>query len=232
MVYTKTDHGRLFVLYSCREQVIAGAVVAGFAVVFALGSYASFRGDLDAKVISIAAFLGLVALALGGFAMSSFLSAWRRVRVPKWLFRFTPDDVHVNLLHPGYVRSMSSMTEHPLVIPLHDIEWIRQATEPGFHADDGDNFHVEMRLSDPAFRSVFDQRAAFRKSLSDLGEAETETVLRLYEGNVVRVSIEAKRWPRDIGGYWDANRYPVAASFTIEEPRDLEAARSRPRQIP
>jgi len=231
MVYTKTDHDSLLVFYSGREQVIAGSVVAGFAVVFALGSYVSLRGDLDAKVISIAAFLGLVAVALGGFAIFSFLSAWRRVRVPKWLFRFTPDDVHVNLLHPGYVRSISSMAEHPLVIPLHDIEWIRQATEPGFHADDGDSFHVEMRLSDTAFRAVFDQRAAFRKVVTDLGETETETVLRLFEGNVVRVSIEAKRWPRDIGGYWEAHRYPVAASFTIEEPRDLEAARSQPRQI-
>ena len=231
MVHARANAQELTVFYRAKEHYIVTGIFAAFALVTGFVTLVTLQDPRAGTAGFAATLLLLATCALAAVAVLSFLNGWRRNRNPKWLLRFAPGDVRVNTVHPGYLRTAPALADAPLVIPVAAIKWIRRTTKPRLWDEDRDEVYVEMRLSDQAFQSASAHRSGQRKAREGVSSSDDETILRLFEGNVIRVLIEGDRWPEEISAYWHDQRYPVAAPFTIEEPVDVDSAKAQPREL-
>ncbi len=231
MVHVRVQADELTVFHGARDQFVTSGMVGMFCILFGFATYGVLRQPLDGIILFAAAVLGLATCLFGVYAIFAFIRGWRRAKHPMWLLRFTPRDVQVNLLHPGYTRSGRRTMEVALIIPLTEIGWIRKTTQPGTWDDERDEIHIEMTVSDRVFQMACAQRVDVRKEIEGTRAEDGETVVRLFEGNLIRVLIEGGRWPPGITDFWDKNSYSIAAPFTINEPGDLASAKAQPREL-
>lgn len=231
MVHVRVQADELTVFHDARDQFFAAGMVGVFCILFGFATYGVLRQPLDATIVFAATVLGLATCVFGVYAVFAFIRGWRRVRHPNWLLRFTPRDVQVNLLHPGYARPGRRTREVALFIPLTEIGWLRKTTQPGAWDDERDEFHIDMAVSDRAFQMACAQRVDVRKETEGTRAEDGETVVRLIEGNVIRVLIGGGHWPQEITDFWDNTSYRVAPPLTINEPGDLASAKARPREL-
>ena len=230
MTYIRETTDSLTVFYGSKEFFILTPILALFALCFGFFTFVTLQEPLDGTVGFALVVLGLATLFFGAAAMSSLRSGWRRAQNPIWILRFAPDNVQINLNHPGFLRFVAPVDHPPLSIPLKALKWIRNARKTAPSTDDSDEVFVELCVSDAIFQSILNQRAAFRKASKE-PSGDTETVMRLFEGNVIRVLIEGERWFPEIETYWKAHSYKIAEPFTFKEPFDLAAAREQPRTL-